>query len=99
MMTIKSIIVHVGAAPGCNRRLLLATQVADRFGAALIGLGAEIWDATVGLGEPLLIEAVREGRAGDGMVAAVGQIGDVLALHCPRSEDDRNELPDRVITL
>ena len=46
-----------------------------------------------------LIEAVREGRAGDGMVAAVGQIGDVLALHCPRSEDDRNELPDRVITL
>ena len=60
MMTIKSIIVHVGAAPGCNRRLLLATQVADRFGAALIGLGAEIWDATVGLGEPLLIEAVRE---------------------------------------
>ena len=46
-----------------------------------------------------LIEAVREGRAGDGMVAAGGQSGDVLALHCPRSEDDKNELPDRVITL
>jgi putative membrane protein len=46
-----------------------------------------------------LIEAVRHGRAGDGMVAAVGQIGDVLAVHCPRSEDDKNELPDRVITL
>ena len=26
-------------------------------------------------------------------------IGDVLALHCPRSDDDKNELPDRVITL
>jgi putative membrane protein len=46
-----------------------------------------------------LVEAVRQGRAGDGMVAAVGQIGDVLALHCPRSDDDKNELPDRVITL
>ena len=46
-----------------------------------------------------LIEAVREGRAGDGMVAAVAAIGDVLAIHCPRDKDDRNELPDRVITL
>jgi len=46
-----------------------------------------------------LVEAVRHGRAGDGMVAAVGQIGDVLAVHCPRSDDDKNELPDRVITL
>jgi len=46
-----------------------------------------------------LVEAVRHGRAGDGMVAAVGQIGDVLAIHCPRSDDDKNELPDRVITL
>ena len=46
-----------------------------------------------------LIEAVRDGRAGDGMVAAIGAIGDVLAIHCPRSDDDHNELPDRVITL
>jgi putative membrane protein len=46
-----------------------------------------------------LIEAVRQGRAGDGMVAAIGAIGDVLAIHCPRSDDDKNELPDRVITL
>jgi len=33
------------------------------------------------------------------MVAAIGQIGDVLSVYCPRSDDDRNELPDRVITL
>jgi putative membrane protein len=46
-----------------------------------------------------LVEAVRQGRASDGMVAAVDQIGDVLAVHCPRSDDDKNELPDRVITL
>ena len=46
-----------------------------------------------------LIEAVREGRAGDGMVAAVGAIGDVLAVHCPHADDDKNELPDRLITL
>ena len=53
------------------------------------------WTAAMGT----LIEAVRHGRAGDGMVAAIGAIGDVLAIHCPRSDDDRNELPDRVITL
>jgi putative membrane protein len=46
-----------------------------------------------------LVESVREGRPGDGMAAAVGRIGVVLAQHFPRSEDDVNELPDRLIEL
>jgi putative membrane protein len=46
-----------------------------------------------------LVEAVRQGRPGDGMAAAVTRIGDVLAEHFPRSEDDVNELPDRLIEL
>jgi putative membrane protein len=46
-----------------------------------------------------LIEQVREGRAGDGIVAAIERVGAVLAEHFPRSADDRNEIPDRLIEL
>ena len=46
-----------------------------------------------------LIEQVREGRAGDGIVASIERVGAVLAEHFPRSADDRNEIPDRLIEL
>lgn len=46
-----------------------------------------------------LVAAVKDGRAADGMIAAVEQIGAVLTEHFPRSADDRNELPDRLILL
>jgi putative membrane protein len=46
-----------------------------------------------------LIEQVREGRPGDGIVAAIERVGAVLAEHFPRSADDRNEIPDRLIEL
>ena len=47
----------------------------------------------------LLIDAVCQDRAGDGMVAAVERIGRTLAEPFPRSADDTNELPDRLIIL
>jgi len=46
----------------------------------------------------LLVE-VREGRPGDGIVAAIGQVGVVLAEHFPRSAGDVNEIPDKLIEL
>lgn len=46
-----------------------------------------------------LITAVKDGRPGDGMAAAVGEIGVVLAEHFPRSGSNPNELPDRLIEL
>jgi putative membrane protein len=46
----------------------------------------------------LLVE-VREGRFGDGIVAAVERIGTVLAEHFPRSAQDSNEIPDKLIEL
>lgn len=46
-----------------------------------------------------LVDAVRAGRAGAGVVAAVAAIGTILAEHFPKNTDDRNELPDRVIEL
>ena len=46
----------------------------------------------------LLIE-VKAGRPGDGIVAAVAEVGKVLAEHFPRSADDTNEIPDKLIEL
>ena len=46
----------------------------------------------------MLVE-VRQGRIADGMVAAIGEVGGVLAEHFPRSEGDTNEIPDKLIEL
>ena len=46
-----------------------------------------------------LLKDVRAGRTGDGIVAAVGLIGAVLAEHFPKSGDDTNEIPDKLIEL
>ncbi len=46
----------------------------------------------------MLIE-VRQGRIAEGMVAAIGEVGEVLAEHFPRSDTDRNEIPDKLIEL
>ena len=48
--------------------------------------------------EALLID-VKEGRVADGMVAAIREVGDVLAEHFPRSSADTNEIPDKLIEL
>ncbi len=47
----------------------------------------------------VLIHHLREGRATEGLVAAVEMIGSTIAQHFPRSHDDKNELPDRLIEL
>ena len=46
----------------------------------------------------LLVE-VKQGRVGDGIVAAIERVGAVLAEHFPRLADDRNEIPDKLIEL
>ncbi len=46
-----------------------------------------------------LLTHVRNGQVADGMVAAIEQIGVVLAEHFPRATDDRNEIPDKLIEL
>ena len=47
----------------------------------------------------VLLADVREGRLADGMVAAIEKIGVVLAEHFPRSAEDKNEIPDKLIEL
>lgn len=70
-----------------------AEIVADR------AINAKVATETWGAAMASLIEGLRADRAADGMVAAVEQVGAVLAEHFPRSPDDTNELPDRLILL
>jgi putative membrane protein len=46
----------------------------------------------------LLVE-VKQGKMGDGIVAAIERVGVVLAEHFPRSATDTNEIPDKLIEL
>jgi putative membrane protein len=46
-----------------------------------------------------MLSHIREGRIADGMVAAVEQVGAVLAEHFPRASDDKDELPNRLIEV
>jgi putative membrane protein len=46
-----------------------------------------------------LIVDVKDGRPGDGIVAAIGEVGTVLSQHFPRSATDANEIPDKLIEL
>lgn len=46
-----------------------------------------------------LLDGIRHGSLADGMVGAVGKVGEVLAHHLPRLDNDVNELPDRLIEV
>ena len=46
-----------------------------------------------------LVTAIRAGRAADGLVAAIGRVGAVLAQHAPARSDDHDELPNKVILI
>lgn len=56
---------------------------------------AEVW------GEAMadMLEEIRKGCTAEGIAAGVRDVGKVLAEHFPRAEDDKNELPDRLIEL
>jgi putative membrane protein len=58
-------------------------------------IGGEEWGEAMAA----LLEGVRAGRPGEGIAAAIGKIGDVLAAHFPFTGGDPNELPDRLIQL
>ena len=70
-----------------------AEIVADR--AILEVTDAEVWGEAMAA----LIEQVKAGRPGDGIVAAVQGVGEVCASHFPKSDDNPNEIPDKLIEL
>jgi putative membrane protein len=55
----------------------------------------EVWGEAMAA----LVEEVKAGRPGQGMAFAVDRIGVVLADILPKTQDNPNELPDRLIEL
>ncbi|MFN2473259.1 MAG: TPM domain-containing protein [Sphingomicrobium sp.] len=47
----------------------------------------------------VLLADTKVGRPADGICAAVGLIGEVLATHFPKTAEDTNEIPDKLIEL
>lgn len=58
-------------------------------------VSAEVWGEAMG---DMLAE-IKEGNIGEGMAIGVRDVGFVLSQHFPRSDDDENELPDRLIEV
>ena len=54
-----------------------------------------VWQGVI---DPLL-DAARQGRLREGVIAAVERVGLVLAEHAPRREGDLDELPNKVVLL
>lgn len=71
----------------------VAEVIADE--AVFTRVAAEEWAETIAA----LTAGIKAGRAADGMVAAIGRAGAVLAAHLPPRPDDVNELPDALIEL
>ena len=70
-----------------------AEIIADESIAAKVE--GEVW------GEALaaMLAELKQGRLSHGLIAAVDKVAAVLAAHVPRSAEDTNELPDRLIEV
>lgn len=60
-----------------------------------VKVAAEVW------GEAMadMLTEIKQGHIAEGMAAGIRDIGVLLAQHFPRSEEDVNELPDRLIEV
>ena len=70
-----------------------AEIVADR------AIAARVAPAQWGEAMALLVDALRDGRPGDALVAAIGRVGAILSEHFPHTGTDPNELADGLIEL
>ena len=81
--------------------VLIFASVAERYAEVLADAGInskvtpEVWDKAVAA----LIEGIKDGRPGDGFVAAVELCGTVLAEHFPPGVLNRDELPNRLVEI
>lgn len=55
----------------------------------------EVWGEAMGD----MLCHIRKGHIAEGLAIGIRDVGFVLAQHFPRSEDDQNELPDRLIEV
>jgi putative membrane protein len=58
-------------------------------------VSSDVWDDVV----RVLVSAVKDGRPGDGFVAAIERCGVILAEHFPPGALKRDELPDKLLEM
>lgn len=80
---------------------LIFVSLAERHAEVVAdaGIAAKVdqaeWDAVIAR----LTGEIRAGRLDEGLAAAIGGVGAVLARHFPARPGDRNELPNEVVLL
>ena len=79
------VLIYVAAAEH-YAEVVADTGIADR-------VDEHVWRETI----TDLVEAIRAGRAADGLVAAVNRVGEILVTTVPPRNADENELPNKVI--
>jgi putative membrane protein len=81
--------------------VLIFASAAERYAEIVADSGInakvtqQVWDEAIAA----LIAGIKQGRTGDGFVAAVAKCGAVLAAHFPPGALNKNELPDKLIEL
>jgi putative membrane protein len=81
--------------------VLIFASVAERYAEIIADAGInakvtpQVWDKAIAA----LTVSIKEGRPGDGFVAAIEQCGAVLAEHFPPGALNRDELPDKLVEI
>ena len=81
--------------------ILIFVSLAERYARIIAdeGIAARVrqseWQAAV----DALIAHMRDGRIADGFIVAIDLCGAELAQHFPRTDADREELPDRIYVI
>ncbi len=81
--------------------VLIFVSVAERYAEIVAdsGINAKVAPAVWQDAVDAALEAIKDGRIGDGLVAAVGRCGTVLAEHFPPGAINRDELPNKVVEM
>ncbi len=81
--------------------VLIFVSAAERYVEVVADAGINdkvsrmVWDDAV----HALVSAVKDGRPGDGFVAAIERCGAILAQHFPPGALNRDELPDKLVEI
>jgi putative membrane protein len=81
--------------------VLIYASLAERYAEIVADAGIhakvtpDVWDQAIAA----LVAGMRDGRAGDGFVAAIERCGAVLAEHFPPGALNRDELPNKLVEI
>jgi putative membrane protein len=81
--------------------VLIFVSLAERYAAIIAdqGINAKVdqseWDTAMAD----LVAAIRDRRLADGLIAAIGRCGAILARHFPPGRANPDEIPNRVVEI